>query len=100
MYLGATLQDTKLHKWVLAWAMSLTKYVHEAVRNCMVHLSTKYGGKFRMTKMAENPFKIEYDTELDTSPNLHPDSVSYYLTIIGNSHNNHSIVIFIPCSTS
>ena len=36
-----------------------------------------------MPKMAENPFKMGYDPELDTSPELDPDAGSYYLTIIG-----------------
>ena len=36
-----------------------------------------------MSKKAENPFKMSYDPELDTSPELDPDAASYYLTIIG-----------------
>ena len=35
-----------------------------------------------MPKRAENPFKIGYDPELDTSPELDPDAGSDYLTII------------------
>ena len=36
-----------------------------------------------MHKKAENPFKMGHDQELDTSPELDPDAVSHYLTIIG-----------------
>ena len=36
-----------------------------------------------MPKKAENQFKMGYDPELDTSPELDPDAASYYLTIIG-----------------
>ena len=36
-----------------------------------------------MHRKAENPFKMGYDPELDTSPELDPDEASYYLTIIG-----------------
>ena len=36
-----------------------------------------------MPQKAKNPFKIGYDPELDTSPALDPDAVSYYLTCIG-----------------
>ena len=36
-----------------------------------------------MPKKAENPYKMGYDPELDTSPELDPDTVSYYLTNIG-----------------
>ena len=83
LYLGAKLHKTRLDNGVWAWAMSPAKYVREAVRNCIVHLSSKYGVKYRMSKKAENPFKMEYDPELDTSPESNPDAVSYYLTIIG-----------------
>ena len=62
--------------------MSLVKYVQEVVRNCSVHLAANYGGKFRLPKKSENPFKIGYDLELDTSLDLYPNAVSYYLTII------------------
>ena len=83
MYLGAKLQKTKLHHGVWAWTMSPIKYVHEAVRNCAVHLLTKYGGKYKILKRGENPFKMGYDSELNTHPELDPDTASYYLTIIG-----------------
>ena len=73
IYLGAKLCKI-LH---CAWAMSPAKYVNKAVRNCIVHLTSNYGCK------SENPFKIGYDTELDTSPELDPDAASYYPTIIG-----------------
>ena len=36
-----------------------------------------------MPKKAENPFKMGYDSELDTSPELDPDAASYYLVIKG-----------------
>ena len=36
-----------------------------------------------MPKKAENPFKMGYDPELNTSPDLDPDTVSYFLTLIG-----------------
>ena len=36
-----------------------------------------------MSKKAENPFIKGYDPELDTGPELDPNTASYYLTIIG-----------------
>ena len=36
-----------------------------------------------MPKKAEYPFKMGYDPELDTSPELDPDAAFYFLTIIG-----------------
>ena len=38
--------------------------------------------RYKMPKKAENPFKMGYDPELDTSPELDPNAASYYLTII------------------
>ena len=38
IYVGAKLCKSRLHNGVWAWAMSSTKYVQEAVRNCRVHL--------------------------------------------------------------
>ena len=83
IYLNAALFKTRLHNGVWAWAMSPTKYVREAVRNCTVHLSSNYVGKCGMPKKAENPFKMGYDPQLDTSPELDLDAASYYLIIIG-----------------
>ena len=36
-----------------------------------------------MPKKAENPFKMGYDQNLDTSPELDSNTASYYLIIIG-----------------
>ena len=54
--------------------MSPGKYVQEAVRNCTINSAAYYGGRFRLPN---------YDPKLDTSPELDPDAVFYYLTIIG-----------------
>ena len=58
---------TRLHYGVWAWAMSLIKYVCEAVMKCAAYLSSNFGGKYRMPKKTENPLKMGYDSELDTS---------------------------------
>ena len=81
MYLGTKLCKTRLHNVIWAQAMSPSKYVHEAVRNGIVTLSSNYGGKYRMPKKAENPFKTGYGPDFDTSPELDPDAESYYLMI-------------------
>ena len=57
-------------------------YVQEAVKNCAVHIAATYGGRFRLPKKAENPFKMDYGPELDTNPEFDSVAVSYYLTII------------------
>ena len=63
--------------------MSPARYIQKAVSNCKKHLSSNYGSNYRLSKKAENPFKMGYDPELDISPELDPDAASYYLTIIG-----------------
>ena len=70
MYLCTKLRKTRLHNGVWVWAISPVKYVQEAVRNCAVHLAANYGGRFRLPNKAENPFKMGYHPELDTSPEL------------------------------
>ena len=62
--------------------MSPVKYVGKAVRNWTVHLGANYGVGFRLPKKAQNIFNMGYDPEMDNSPELDPDAVSYYLTII------------------
>ena len=44
-----------------------------------VHLETNNGGRFRLPKKAENPFKMGYDPVLNTSPELDSDAASSYL---------------------
>ena len=56
---------------------------HEAVRNCAVHLIDNYGGRMRLPKKAKSRFKMGYDPELDTSPELDQHAASCYLTIFG-----------------
>ena len=63
--------------------MSPARYVQVSVRNCTVHLFSNYGGRNRMPSKAQNAFKMDYDPELDTSPELDPDAACYYLMIIG-----------------
>ena len=57
MYLCMKLQKTRLHNGVWAWAMSPARFVLEAVSNCKA-LSYNYGSKYRLSKKAENPFKM------------------------------------------
>ena len=61
--------------------MSPVNYVQETARTFAVHLAPNYGGNLRLLKRAGNLFKIGYDPELDTSPELYPYTASYYLTM-------------------
>ena len=53
---------------VLARAMSLMKYVCEAVRKCKAFLEANYSGRCKLPKRAENLFAMGYDPKMDVSP--------------------------------
>ena len=55
----------------------------KAVRKHAVHFSANDGGRFILPWKAENPHKICYDPELDTSLELDLDVAFYYLTVTG-----------------
>ena len=58
MYLGAKLHKMRMNNGVWVWAMSATKYVHEAVRNCEVHLAANYRCRY---KLPEQKFSLQWD---------------------------------------
>ncbi len=81
---GAKLRQTRqLPNGVTAWALSPSKYVNQAVRNCEKHLKTHFDGRFSLPKRADNPFSMTYEPELDDSTPLDPDAASYFQTTIG-----------------
>jgi hypothetical protein len=83
MYLGAKLRQTELTNGVWAWALSPSKYVNQAVKNCETHLRERFDGKYSLPKKAKNPFRMGYEPELDESSPLDADAAAYYKSIIG-----------------
>ena len=83
MYLGVKLKYTKTANGVMAWAMSPSKYVQEAVSNCKKHIGSHYDGRYTMPKSAPNAFLYGYDPDVDVTPPCPPDQASYYMSIIG-----------------
>jgi hypothetical protein len=41
IYLGVKLKETQLPNGVMAWGLSISKYVIQAVKNCQLHLTEK-----------------------------------------------------------
>jgi hypothetical protein len=82
VYLGAKLRQTVLPNGVVAWGMSSSKYVQEAVRNVEVYLERNYRG-LRLVKKASAPFPTNYCPELDTTAELDEDGVSFYQSQVG-----------------
>ncbi len=83
IYLGAKLAKTKLTNGVLAWALSPSRYVNQAVKNCASHLSVKFNGKYKLPKQADCPFPNEYFPETDVTEPLTPELASFYQQLIG-----------------
>ena len=79
-YLGAKLRPTKLENGVVAWGMSSSKYVQEAVANVEKHLKTK---NLSLPKRATTPFPTGYIPEADVSDELNPEEANYFQSQIG-----------------
>ena len=73
IYLGAKLKRVTLDNGVMAWSLSPSKYVQEAVRNCEKHVKENLLVHFELMKYAPNPFPIGYESEMDVSRELNPN---------------------------
>jgi hypothetical protein len=67
IYLGAKLKETRLPNGVMAWGLSPSKYVIQAVKNCQLHLTEKLAGKYYIPARVDNPFPVDYDPSTDQS---------------------------------
>ena len=83
MYLGAKLRCHETANGVMAWTLSPSKYVREAVNNCVTHLKENYGGRYSLLKQAPNPFTMSYDPDTDVTEPLDPERANYFQSIIG-----------------
>ena len=72
-----------LLNFVMAWSFILYKYVLEAVKNVETYVKDKLGERWKITKMAVNPFPVGYEPTKDGTPELDPYVASYYQSIIG-----------------
>ena len=83
MYLGAKLKVHPNGNGTDAWTLSSSKYVQEACGNCEKHIATHFNGKYKWYAAAPNPFKLNYEPELDTSDECDPEEASYFGSLIG-----------------
>jgi hypothetical protein len=83
IYLGTKLKQTQLLNRVMAWGLSPSKYVVQAVKNCQLHLTEKLNGKHLIPARANNPFPVDYDPSTDFSDILDPKCSSFYQHLIG-----------------
>ncbi len=83
MYLGAKLKKKTFEDGTVAWGLSPSKYVQQAVRNVKTFLKTNLDGRYSMPKRAGNPFPCNYAPDEDVSPLLEPDVAKFYMQLIG-----------------
>ena len=83
MYLGAKLCYNRIANGVMAWTLSPSKYVREAVNNCVSHLNENFDGRYSLPKQAPNPFTLTYDPDMDVSTPLDPEQATYFQSLIG-----------------
>jgi hypothetical protein len=83
MYLGAKLKKKTFDDGTVAWGLSPSKYVQQAVRNVETFLKTNLDGRYSLPKRAENPFPCDYAPDEDVSPLLEPDVAKFYMQLIG-----------------
>ena len=80
IYLGAKISKVQLPNGTVAFAMSMSQYVKEAVRNVEEHLKKKDLG---LLKKASTPIAANYSPEVDGSPELDEEEATYYQSLIG-----------------
>jgi hypothetical protein len=79
-YLGAKLlRPVTLSDGVEAWAMSPSKYLQGAIDNVKTYLR-KYGER-HLPKCAATPLPSNYRPEMDVTPELNPETASYYIKL-------------------
>jgi hypothetical protein len=81
LYLGAKVRQVVMPNGVYSWMLSPAKYIKEAVKNVEQYIQKRYGKQ--LPKKASAPFPRDYDPELDVSPELCGEDVSYYQSQIG-----------------
>ena len=79
IYLGAKISKVQLPNGVVAYAMSMSQYVKEAVRNVESHLMKR---NLSLLKKASTPMTANYSPEVDGSPELNEEDAAYYQSLI------------------
>ncbi len=83
MYLGAKLKKKTFDDGTVAWGLSPSEYVQQAVRNVETFLKTNLDGRYSLPKRAKNPFPCDYAPDEDVSLLLEPDVAKFYMQLIG-----------------
>jgi hypothetical protein len=84
IYLGNKLRPTILESGVIAWGLSSSKYVKEAIANVERYLATNTIGKG--LKKVKTSWPSGYEAELDSSEELDGELLTFYQHLIGVLH--------------
>ena len=84
IYLGNKLKPTIMENGVIAWGLSSSKYVKEAIANVERYLATNTIGKG--LKKVRTPWPAGYEAELDSSEELDGELLTFYQHLIGVLH--------------
>ena len=82
IYLGAKLKQMTLANGVVAWGISPSKYIQDAVKNVENYLAENMSD-VKLPSKAPTPFVNDYAPELDVTPELDPEKANYFQTQIG-----------------
>ena len=63
------------------WSLIPSKYVIEAVNNCVKYLKVNFDGNYSLSNQTPNPL-YEYYTDIDISDPLGPEQSSYFQSLI------------------
>ena len=87
MYLGTKIKKVMLPNGVVAWGMSSSKYVQEAVKQIDKWLSSdKNKMRKQLMKNPRSTWPSGYEAELDTSEELNAEDSNYYQHLVGVAH--------------
>ena len=85
IYLGGHVWKVTLENGLRTWSFSVSQYVQAAIKNVEVHISNNATRQWKLPAK-EMPLRATYRPELDLSPELGHEDVSYYQSLIGILH--------------
>jgi len=86
IYLGNKLKLTRLENGVVAWGLSSSKYIQEAIANCKRHLEKHPEMGKQIKRKTVTQWPAGYDAELDSSEELNSENATFYQHLIGVLH--------------
>ena len=85
IYLGTKLKQTMLPNGVVAWGMSSSKYVQEAISHVEEYLAKNMPDK-KLKRKTTSTWPSGYEPELDLSAELNAKEMNFYQHLIGVLH--------------